>query len=255
MVNISLLDMGNTKKRSTREVIISILSREFPLSIKKIYNQVKKEYNLEVTYQAVFKVVKEMLNDGVVEGKGKEYQLNIKWIRELENELDVIKKSYIGDSFPVKGDELQLRVNEFVAKLGPKIKEYVGKDEVCIVGIGGSGRPFGVALWKYLIREGKNVKYVDLVGISDDFKDKLFDKNKDLEKNKVFLMDSEIYTIKKKEIENRKIVFVDSEIYSGGTYRVFIGKMNKFKERFKIKDIKFAVNHDPLGVADFSVSK
>ena len=99
-MNISILDMGKTKKRNVRESIISILSRDYPLSIRKIYNSVKKEYKLDVTYQAVFKLVKEMLGDNILQKADSEmeYQLNIEWIKQLEDELRIIKEKYYRES-------------------------------------------------------------------------------------------------------------------------------------------------------------
>lgn len=231
MANISLLEMGNTKKRGTREAIISILSREFPLSIKKIYNQVKKEYHSELTYQAVFKLVKEMMQDNILEKSDKEYKLNINWIKQLENEIGVIKKNYGGGGKEVN-ENLQGRINEFVAKLGPKIKEYIGKDEACVLGVSGGGRIFAMGLLKYLLREGTNVKYSELSWL-------------DQEKNPL---------IKKEDVEGKKVILVDSEIYSGDTYKIVMEKFSLLKNKFKIKDIKFVADKDVRSLADFSVN-
>jgi len=234
MSNISLLEMGKTKKRSVREAIISILSREFPLSIRKIYSKVKKEYNLDVTYQAIFKTIKEMLDDNILEKLDKEYRLNINWIKQLENEVDIIKKNYLGDS-KESSDNLQSRINKFVAEIGPKIKEYIGKDEVCVIGVSGGGRLFGLALFKYLLREGLIIKYFDINWI-----DKLSEgKN----------------MLNKEEVSGRKLILVDSEIYSGKTYETIMAYINKVKYKYNIKGIKFVVDRDTLGLADFSVSE
>ena len=97
MTGISLLEMGKTKKRNVRETIISILSREYPLSIKKIFNKVKKEYHLDVTYQAVFKLIKEMIEDSVLEKSDKEYKLNfhmspeaVEWFKTIMLKYGVV---------------------------------------------------------------------------------------------------------------------------------------------------------------------
>ena len=232
MSNISLLEMGKTKKRGVREATISILSREFPLSIRKVYNKVKKEYNLDVTYQAIFKTIKGMLDDNILEKSEKEYKLNINWIKQLENELDIIKKNYLGDS-KEKLDDLQNRINKFVAEIGPKIKEYVGKDEACVVGVSGGGFNYSIALWKYLKREGLNINFVKL------------DKTEVIKGDKIKL--------EKKEFENKKVIIADGAIYTGTTYRAIISKIDSLKKKFKIKEIKYAVPYDTLGLADFSI--
>lgn len=229
MANISLLDMGKIKKRTVRETIISILSKEFPLNIKKIYSKIKKEYNLGVTYQAVFKIMKEMQEDNILEKSDKEYKLNINWIKDLENELEIIKKNYL--SKKVLEEPLQNRINSFVSKLGPKIKNYVGKEEVCIIGISGPGKFFAIAISKYLLKEGIKVNYIEL--------------NKDKQQSQEKLI------LQKKDLENKKVIIVDRAIYSGKIFNNIMEKLSKVKKSFNIKDIKFIVDEDLLGLSDF----
>ncbi len=233
MANISLLEMGNTKKRGTREAIISILSREFPLSIKKIYNKVKKEYHSDLTYQAVFKLTKEMLADKILEKQEKEYKLNINWIKQLENELDIIKKNYLGKK--QEDDSLQERINNFVAELGPKVKDYIGKDKVCVVGVSGSGFRYAMALWRYLIKEGVDVNFVEL--------------------SKYALIRSGRVNFEAEKLENKKVIVVDYSILSGTTYKAIMDKLVQLKKKSNIKDIRYIVSHDSLGLADFSLEK
>jgi len=232
MTKISLLEMGKTKKRNVREAILSVLSTEFPLSIKKIYNKVKKEHNLDVSYQAVFKIINGMLEDNVLEKLDKEYKLNIAWIKDLENELDMIKKSYMGYDNEKK-EPLQDRVNSFIAEVAPKIKEYLGGDEACVVGVsGGGGIIFGVALFSYLLKEGVKASYIEYDRIKQEYQGKLI--------------------IPKKELENKKIIIVDSSIYTGKTHNTILERLSKVKKLFNIKGIKYAVEKDSIGLADFS---
>lgn len=230
-MKVSLLEMGKTKKRNVRECVISVLSRHFPLSIRKIYHHVKKDYHLEVTYQAVFKLMKEMVDDGILEKSDMEYKLNIEWIKQLEDELRTIKANYGGE----RGDkvrEIQHNITLFVAEVGPLIRNYIGDDKVCVLGISGGGRFFGMALWKYLAREGVDSKYVDYDPVE--------------EASKVGI------GIKKDDSEGRKMIIVDSAIYGGKTYEAIMRKIHKFKNSLKIKEIKYAVDKDMAGLADFS---
>lgn len=229
-MKISMLDMGKTKKRNVRESIISALSREFPLSIRKLYNKIKKDYNLGVTYQAVYKLVKEMLGDGILEGTDKEYRLNVNWIKALEDELKVIRANYSAEQRD-KVRETQQNITKFVSEVGPKIKEYIGSDKACILGISGGGRFFGMALWKYLTREGIDIKYVDYDPLEEIIRKGI--------------------VIKKEDAEDRKVIVVDSAIYGGKTYETIIRKLNRYKNKLKIKDIKYAVDKDMAGLADF----
>ncbi len=233
MTNLSLLEMGKIKKRSVRETIISILSKEFPLNIKKIYNKIKKEYNLGVTYQAVFKLIKEMLEDGILKKNDKEYQLNLEWIKELENELNIIKKNYLKESEAT--EPFQDRINKFISELGPKIKEYIGKDEACVVTLSGTGYYYALNLWKYLQREGKNVNFIEI--------------------KKIDLTSGKKINFNRKDLENKKILIVDYGIFSGSFYKLLIDTIKPLRNRYKIKDIKFIVDIDLVGLSDFAVTK
>jgi len=234
-MKISLLEMGKTKKRNVREEIISILSREFPLSIKKIYNKIKKEYGLDVTYQAVFKLIKEMTDDGILEKSEMEYKLNINWIKQLEDELSIIKQKYGSKKEENNEKNMKGRIEKFVAEIGPKIKEFIGKDEACIVGVTGQGYKYSVPLWRYLLREGIKVNFVEL--------------------NKYALIKNEPIRFDKKDFDNKKVIITDSEISGGTMYRLSNKAIDSVKKKFKIKEIKYAVYKDTQSIADFSIEK
>jgi hypothetical protein len=83
------------KKRSAKDLVISILASRWPLSIRKIYNIIRKKYNFSISYQAVHKAVNELIRDGIILRKGKEYQLKDGWIRELKEFISKLEKSYL----------------------------------------------------------------------------------------------------------------------------------------------------------------
>ncbi len=69
---------------STKDQIVSILSQEFPLSAKQIFNYVSKNSG-NVSYQAVHKALQELVSGCVVEKRGKEFLLSSRWIDYLNN--------------------------------------------------------------------------------------------------------------------------------------------------------------------------
>jgi len=81
---------GNAK--TVKEKIIQILSNEFPLSARKIYNKIKNENS--VSYQAVHKALKELVDENIVEKSGREYLLNVEWIRNLKIFVYRLNKFY-----------------------------------------------------------------------------------------------------------------------------------------------------------------
>lgn len=231
-MKISIVQMGKTRKRNVREAIISILSKEFPLNIKKIYNRVRKEYSLNVTYQAVFNMVKEMLEDGILEKSEREYRLNMNWIKNLKIELDMIMKkyNYAGDEML---NRIQDNINKFVLKVGPKVKEYLGGRKSLVLGINmGTGTRYGMALWRYLNREGLDSKYQDYDPLEE--------------------ASSRDISLRKKDVQGRILLVVESSTLTGKIYASVMKKLNKFRHKLGLKDVKYVVDHDMMNLADFS---
>jgi len=80
-------------KRKVKDLIVSILADEWPLTLKKIYNRVKK-YGKGASYQAVHKALNELIDKKVVEKNRREYKLNIKWIIDIKDFSEKLEKSY-----------------------------------------------------------------------------------------------------------------------------------------------------------------
>lgn len=76
---------------STKEKIIELLSKNWPLSAKKIYNQLQKEYHISITYQATHKALKELFESKVLERQKEGYLLNKEWAKKLESFSGKIK--------------------------------------------------------------------------------------------------------------------------------------------------------------------
>ena len=81
-------------KKTTRGLILDVLSNEFPLSAKKIYNKIKKP-GKSVTYHAIYDRISEMAKEGVLTKKGTEYMISPEWIEATGTVLDKIKASYL----------------------------------------------------------------------------------------------------------------------------------------------------------------
>jgi DNA-binding PadR family transcriptional regulator len=81
------------KPESVKDAVISILSTEWPLSTRKIYNSVKKE-GLDVSYQAVHKTLKLLEKAGVLEKIGGNYRISEEWIEKTEEFISALKERY-----------------------------------------------------------------------------------------------------------------------------------------------------------------
>lgn len=117
-------------------------------------------------------------------------------------------------------------VQKFIQELGQEIKKYFGQDKGCIIYLLPDGIYYAQGLQKWL----KNKKKFTLTTMDDD--------GNGLEEEKV---------------RGRKVLIIDNDIVSGKGYKRAMEAMRLRKERLKIKDVKFAVFTDRIGLADFSV--
>jgi len=80
---------------TVKDAIIGILANKFPLQPKEIYSKVKQNFNKQVTYQAVYKSLQELLQNSIIEKNNSGlYLLHNKWILELEKFSLFLKDAY-----------------------------------------------------------------------------------------------------------------------------------------------------------------
>jgi predicted transcriptional regulator len=70
------------------------LREEWPLSLKEIYFCIVREHGLNISYQAVHKALKQLVESRVLEKREKRYCLSIEWIREIRRFGERMKKEY-----------------------------------------------------------------------------------------------------------------------------------------------------------------
>ncbi|MBL7054335.1 hypothetical protein ISS05_01090 [Candidatus Woesearchaeota archaeon] len=75
---------------STKDIVISSLSRDWPLNIQQLYNRTKKTFLKNVTYQATYKAVRSLHDEGVLIKQGKDYSISQVWLEETKEYLNFI---------------------------------------------------------------------------------------------------------------------------------------------------------------------
>jgi hypothetical protein len=88
MTIVPMLDASS----STKDKIIHILATEPGINTKAINHILKKQYSLNITYQAVHKTLKQLVEVGVLEEDKKGYIINPLWIERLKLFLSKIDK-------------------------------------------------------------------------------------------------------------------------------------------------------------------
>ena len=67
----------------TKENIIELLSREWPLTAKKIYRRVVKNYKTSITYQGVHKALRELIGNNILQKSKSGYFINKEWVAKM----------------------------------------------------------------------------------------------------------------------------------------------------------------------------
>ncbi|MCK4550497.1 MAG: hypothetical protein KAT91_00940 [Candidatus Aenigmarchaeota archaeon] len=86
---------GTQENMSTKDTIIYLLSIHWPLTARKIHNKMRKIYKTHITYQSVHKTLKSLEETGVLEKNNKEYQINIDWIRNIQQFATKLENTYV----------------------------------------------------------------------------------------------------------------------------------------------------------------
>jgi len=122
------------------DFIIEILSNEWPLTTKQVYNKLKRNYGVNVTYQAIHKHVKEMLEQKMLSKDGSKLVISYSWVKKLSNYAKSLESSLgemngkdsrmiIFSSFIELG---KFTINDFNGNSSGKYPNPENKDFVCM---------------------------------------------------------------------------------------------------------------------------
>lgn len=73
---------------SQKEKIIQLLSGRHGLSAKQVYNRLKREFGVSVSYQAIHKTLKQMLEEKILAKKEKNYSINPEWVENFRKNAE-----------------------------------------------------------------------------------------------------------------------------------------------------------------------
>lgn len=92
VLTLTLPEPGQHKR--VKDAVLDILSFKWPLSSTKICNQIRREYSLGISHQAVHKSLVELVGAGVLCKNEKDYEINLEWVKKIKKFADGIEKNY-----------------------------------------------------------------------------------------------------------------------------------------------------------------
>ncbi len=86
--------MNYTNPKNSKEMIVAVLSKDWPLSAKQIYEKCKREFACESTYQAIHKSIKQLEEERIIEKNSKGYLISKEWIEKNKQTAEQLFKTY-----------------------------------------------------------------------------------------------------------------------------------------------------------------
>lgn len=91
---------GQGKDLQTKDMILSILALEYPLTAKQLTNKIRKQFGSTVTFQAVYKAANQLIEGSILEKEGMQIKISKGWIRDAKSFIDGLQKRYLEDAKP-----------------------------------------------------------------------------------------------------------------------------------------------------------
>lgn len=82
-INLPFGDQNNTKN-----LVFTILTKEYPLKLIELTNHIRKRYGKSVTFQAVRKATLQLVESEVLERKENVFQINKEWVKKSKATID-----------------------------------------------------------------------------------------------------------------------------------------------------------------------
>lgn len=87
-----------SKKKSVKDQVISSLSTKKSMSGKELHEKIIQENGRIMTYQALYKVLKTLENEGIISKNEKNFELNPEWIDSLKDYASSLEHAYSDQS-------------------------------------------------------------------------------------------------------------------------------------------------------------
>lgn len=80
-----------------KDRIVSILSLHHPLTAKLLFNRLKNDFQISITYQGVHKALTEMVREGILLKDARTYEISTDWLNRLSDFRDKVVENYNKD--------------------------------------------------------------------------------------------------------------------------------------------------------------
>ncbi|MBU1197991.1 hypothetical protein KJ765_05800 [Candidatus Micrarchaeota archaeon] len=87
--------------KDARSQVIRVLSKTYPLNAKQIFRAIQKSQSSDLTYQAVHKSIRSLVEKKIVsKNEGGAYLLDLEWARQIKRFGEDVEAKYAGNNLP-----------------------------------------------------------------------------------------------------------------------------------------------------------
>src|SRR3989338_7196434 len=91
------------KEDNVKNLVFTILTKEYPLKIIDLTNFIRKRYGKSVTFQAVRKALMELTEQGVLERQDAQFSIRKEWVKESKQFIDKLYHDLHNEKVKPKG--------------------------------------------------------------------------------------------------------------------------------------------------------
>ncbi|MFH1256825.1 MAG: hypothetical protein V1494_06055 [Candidatus Diapherotrites archaeon] len=84
-------------KKTVADLIVLILAREWPLSLRDMHYRINRRHAVNVSFQGIHKAARKLLREGILCKEQSLYLLDAEWLERLDKFSGETRKAYGGE--------------------------------------------------------------------------------------------------------------------------------------------------------------
>ena len=100
MIELTLPEF-DTEGKSTKDLVIMLLLKNHPMSVKQIWYRINRTFGKNISYQGIYKTVTALLAAEVLKKSEIGYEINLEWVRRVRKFTQALESTYNEDSLSI----------------------------------------------------------------------------------------------------------------------------------------------------------
>lgn len=96
MIELTLPEF-DAEGKSTKDLVIMLLLKSHPMSVKQLWYRVNRTFGKNISYQGVYKTVSALLVSEVLRKSEMGYEINLEWVQRIRKFALALESNYRED--------------------------------------------------------------------------------------------------------------------------------------------------------------